>query len=373
MKTRKSDKWITLLFCLFFGGMLLAFLLLPKRSFSAREKRYLAAPPVLSWETLRSGKFASAAETYVAEHLPGRDALVGLDALHDLLAGRQVTKDILRGRSGRLYEAPAPFDETTLRRSLGAINAFAGAAPCPVTLMLVPSAGSLLPEDLPAVHDPWRDGEILDAAAALAGEKLQLLDLRAAFSENDPASLFYRTDHHWTARGAWLAASLYGEKSGHAALPEEAYAVTNVPDFYGTTYARSALWLTAPETLELWDGGGRFTVENMDRAGAHEGLFYPEHLQEADKYPVYLDGNHSLVRITRPDGGGNGRLLVVRDSFANCLGCFLADSWDEVVLVDLRYYREPVSALLAAEDFDAVLIVYGLRNFMTDANVASLE
>ena len=42
MKTRRYDILIALLFCLFLGGMLLAFLLLPKHSFSVREKRYLA-------------------------------------------------------------------------------------------------------------------------------------------------------------------------------------------------------------------------------------------------------------------------------------------------------------------------------------------
>ena len=113
-------------------------------------------------------------------------------------------------------------------------------------------------------------------------------------------------------------------------------------------------------------------MENREQDGAHEGLFYPEHLAEEDKYPVYLDGNHSLVRITNRDPAAQGKLLVVRDSFANCLGCFLADAYAEVTLVDLRYYRGAVSDLLA-EGCDEVLIVYGVRNFMTDGNLIRLE
>ena len=64
MKTRRYDILIALLFCLFLGGMLLAFLLLPKHSFSAREKRYLAEAPKLSWRNVASGAFSDAAETY---------------------------------------------------------------------------------------------------------------------------------------------------------------------------------------------------------------------------------------------------------------------------------------------------------------------
>ena len=127
MKTRRYDILIALLFCLFLGGMLLAFLLLPKHSFSVREKRYLAEAPKLSWRNVASGVFSDAAETYAAEHLPGRNTLVGLNALYDLLSGRQVTKEILRGRDGRLFEAPAPFDTGIIRRHLAAINGFAEA------------------------------------------------------------------------------------------------------------------------------------------------------------------------------------------------------------------------------------------------------
>ena len=373
MKTRRYDILIALLFCLFLGGMLLAFLLLPKHSFSVREKRYLAEAPKLSWRNVASGVFSDAAETYAAEHLPGRDTLVGLNALYDLLSGRQVTKEILRGRDGRLFEAPAPFDTGIIRRHLAAINDFAEATGQDVTLLLVPSAGYMLPEELPALHDPWEDGEILDAVSTAAGESVHVLDLRDAFAENDPASLYYRTDHHWTARGAWLAASLYAETAGRPALSEAEYSVTSVPGFYGTTYARSALWATEPEPLELWESGAEYLVGNADHPDEHEGLFYPEHLDEPDKYPVYLDGNHSLVRVRRLSDAPEGKLLVIRDSFANCLGCFLADSYGEVVLVDLRYYRGTVSELLEAEDFDDILIVYGLNNFMADTNLGKLE
>ena len=79
------------------------------------------------------------------------------------------------------------------------------------------------------------------------------------------------------------------------------------------------------------------------------------------------------MRIRREGGEADGKLLVIPDSFSNSLGCFLADCYGEVVLVDLRYYRQPVSALLEEETFDHILVVYGVRNFMTDGNLVRLE
>ena len=372
MKKTTFEKGICLLFCGALGLVLLLFLLLPGRSFSENEKRYLAEAPVLSAESLFSGRFGREAESYAADHLPGRDFLVGLNAQYDRLSGRQVTKEIYRGRSGRLYEAPEPMTEAQIRRNMAAVNDFAVAAGVPVDVMLVPSAGAVLPEDMPLLADPYPDEALIRRASELAGDGVRVWDLLTAFSaQPDRAALYYSTDHHWTARGAQLAAALWLEEQGRAALSPEDYTVTACEGFTGTTYSRSALWNTSAESIELWDSGGSFTVENRDTPGSHEGLFYPEHLRESDKYPVYLDGNHSLVRITNP--AGQGRVLLIRDSFANCMGCFLADSYAEVVLVDLRYYRSPVSGLLAEEDFDAVLVLYGVNNFLADANLMRLE
>ena len=86
---------------------------------------------------------------------------------------------------------------------------------------------------------------------------------------------------------------------------------------------------------------------------------------------VFLDGNHSIVRIQNPDQ--QGRLLVIRDSYSNCLGGFLAESYGEVVLVDLRYYRQSVSELVQQEGFDDILVCYSCANFLTDTNLMLLR
>lgn len=64
---------------------------------------------------------------------------------------------------------------------------------------------------------------------------------------------------------------------------------------------------------------------------------------------------------------------MIRDSFGNSLGGFLAESWQEVVLVDLRYYKQPVSQLVEQEGFNDVLICYSIGNFLSDTNLPLLR
>ena len=375
MNAKKSDLALCLLFALGLSTMALLFWLLPARSYSPLEKRYLAPAPALNAQELLSGRFADSAERYYADHLPGRDFWVGLNAYFDLLTGRQRGKDVLLGRSGSLYERPKTWDEAAARGNMDAINAFAASLDCPVTLMLVPSAGYVLAGDLPPLCERYADGEMIEMICAMAEEPLCCCDLLSVFAQApEPAALYYGTDHHWTSRGAYTACRTYLESRGRVCPDESDYTIRSASgSFRGSTYARSALWLQKAERVELWDSGGRFTVRFSEKEGSHEGLFFTERLDEDDQYTVFLDGNHSLVFIDNAAPAAEGTLLVVRDSFANCLGRFLADNYRRVILVDLRYYKNEVSALCAAENVDEVLAVYSLGNFLTDSNLVWLR
>ena len=360
-------------FCLTLFAMLLLLLFLPKENYSQLEKRYLAAAPEWDLRSVLSGRFAEQAEAYIADHLPGRLFLLGLNAKAEQAVGRQPTKSIYVGKSGRLYEAPCRCETAIIERNMEAINAFAALTDTRVHLMLVPTAGYVLRQDIPAFHDPYLDDSIIRTAYELGQETLETVDLLTAFDRaEDKESFFYRTDHHWTSEGAYFAYQLYAQTVGRPVRPKEAFSVTTVPGFLGTTYSRSALWDTPAESIELWESATPFLVENSEAEGMHEGLFYKEDLSEPDKYPVFLDGNHALLRIHNESAASSGRLLVIRDSFASCLGCFLAEAYEEVVMVDLRYYKAPVEDLLTDGDIDEILILYSVGNFMTDSNITRL-
>lgn len=374
MKRKISDIIITILFCGFLGAMLLMFVLLPEQNFSEKEKRYLAQFPEVTWENIASGKFGEEVETYLADHIPGRDFLVGLAAYYDRYSGRQVTKDVYVAEGDRIVEAPVAWDEAAAQKNMNAINRFAEAVGQKVDLMIVPSAGFCLEETVQGLKDPYTDTQIIRDIYAMAEERVEGIDLIPAFNAvNDPGALYYRTDHHWTSRGAYAAYKAYMELQDRPYPAESDFTVTSHGGFYGSTYSRSGLWLTKSENVELWDTGAAFTVTNAETKEPHQGLFYEERLQELDKYTVYLDGNHSLVRIENPAAAGKGNLLVIRDSYANCLGTFLANSYESVTLVDLRYYRSPVSELVAQGDFTDILVCYSIGNFMTDANFPLLR
>ena len=359
---KKSELLTIVLFCGFLLSMTLGFFLLPKTDFSENEKRYLEEAPKLSWSSVSSGDWGNDVETYMADHIPGRDFFVGLNAYFELLTGRQAGKDIWV-EAGKLLEAPVEADDAAISKNMSTINAFAQTIGQRVDLMIVPSAGWA------AGLERYTDDTIIESIYAQADQEVTPISVMDIFSGKP--SLYYNTDHHWTSAGAHSAYQAYMEALGRNYRGAEDFAKTIHGPFQGSTYSRSALWLTEGEPLELWQGSNDLTVTNAETEGTHDGVFYWERLEEADKYTVFLDGNHSLVRITNPQQ--DGKLLVIRDSYSNSLGCFLAESYGEVVLVDLRYYRQPVSQLVAEECFDDILVCYSIGNFLTDTNIVWLR
>lgn len=363
MKHKLSDLFSIVLFCGFLFVMAALYFILPTEDFSESEKRYLAEAPKLQWEKVASGDWGNEAETYMADHIPGRNFFVGLNAYFDLYTGRQNTKDIRLTEDGRLVEAPVAENEAAVQKNMDVINRFADSLDQQVNLMIVPSAGW----SAGLAHYP--DVGIISSIYSFCDKSVKPLDVNPIF-QNAP-QLYYRTDHHWTSEGAYLAYAHCMQKLGREYTDENTFRKEQVSGFHGSTYSRSALWLTKPETLELWHGSDSLTITNETSDVPHSGVFYPERLEEADKYTVYLDGNHAIVRISSPEK--DGKILVVRDSYSNCLGCFLAESYGEVILVDLRYYKQPVSQLIASEKIDDILICYSISNFLTDTNLVWLR
>jgi len=105
-------------------------------------------------------------------------------------------------------------------------------------------------------------------------------------------------------------------------------------------------------------------------------MYFLDNLKDDDKYPVFLDGNHPYTVIKNNallKNGKNNKLLIIKDSFAHSLTPFLADHFSEIVMIDMRYYKQSVSELIDENDFSQMLFIYSIDNLATDTDIAWLE
>ena len=362
-----------LVFLVFLGAFALLLFVLPPRGYSEREKRYLVTAPQIDADTIRTASLSQTLEEAAADQFPLRDLFVGVNAYAELAEGRNTAQGVLMGADGRLFAAPAQ-DTGKLRANLAAAQTFAAQTDARVLFTAIPQAGCIYEDALPALAPPYDDAQTIAQIEAGVPDA-QFIDVTSLLSEKrDAQSLYYKTDHHLTSAGAYLVYTRLCGALGLSPAPEEEFTVERYDGFYGTAFSSSGYWLTQPDGIELWrwDGDADVTVEIPENGTVHEGLFFPEHLAGEDKYPVYLDGNHALTHLHN-DAAPEGTLVLIKDSFAHCLSCFLARHYRDIYLVDLRYYKEPASELVEETGADTVLILYGVSNLLTDSSLVWLR
>ena len=369
------------LFVAFIFAMAIWFVVNPKADYSSSEKRYLQQFPETSVDTVLSGEFSEKFETYFADHFPQRNMWVGLNSYYNLGIGLNGRNGVYNSADGYLINVPVD-KENYVRKNIRVLAEFKEKiGDVPMTVMLAPSTGYIATDKLPLIHDSYNDDTYFAETAKTLGESgVNFVDLRETFKQKyaEGVQLYYRTDHHWTTDGAYEGYVKLCEKLGVQPADKDSFAKTSYGGFYGTTYSTSGYWLTKPDSITVYDNqentDKNITVKiSEDGKDNHYGsMFFYNHIDEDDKYPVFLDGNHALTEIQNKNAK-NGTIVVIKDSFSHSLAPFLAENYSKVVLVDLRYYKQSVSDLIKKENPEQVVALYGIDNLATDTDIVWLQ
>ena len=113
----------------------------------------------------------------------------------------------------------------------------------PLCVLLAPRTIDVTVSDFayPSDISDGLDATIQSAMQAGGVNSVELLETFREMHENGEY-VYYRTDHHWTTKGAYTAyvAVMESWGMGDQVLPESYFTVREVPDFYGTTHSRAA-------------------------------------------------------------------------------------------------------------------------------------
>ena len=352
-KTEKTPDILTAALILAVIAVLaVSFWIIPDRDFSDEENRTLAPFPAFSAEALLSGEFTGDFADYMADQFPLRDQFVGLKAVSETVLLKGENNGIM-SKGGVLAERFDSTDTENTEKNLTAISAFRkGCAGYGIDADF-----AVLGRTMDVYSFPLYGSEATERALEKL-EGTEHIDLLKPFENRSGEYVYYRTDHHYTTLGAYYAYEYLAPYLGYEANPLSHYDRVTVTDsFFGTTYSKSGMKWTKPDSIELfrWDGDGDFTVTVADTGETHDGFYFEEYLEKKDKYSVFLGGNYGRVDITA-NGGEREKLLIVKDSFAHALVPFLAEHYD-ITMIDTRYYKRPVIRLAQEEGFARVLVI----------------
>lgn len=363
---------VALLFFAFLFGFMILDMMWPKREYSELENRKLQQVPAFSWSALFSNQWTADYGLYIQDQFAFRDSWIDLKSRAEYFLGKTENNEVIYGDDDMMFTkfySLERYGDTWLRNAQ-AVEQFAARHPGKVSFMLAPSASLIYENNLPANLPLADEAAYLDQIFA-AVPSAEVYDLRELFTQHKDEYIFYRTDHHWTTHGAWLAYSEFCARNGLTPFDTEAHEKVEIEDFYGTSYSKSRLWNAVSDTLTYYplDNSMEIVVPGENSAASADGTMYNlSALEKRDKYSAFLWGNNGYSEI---EGDGEGSILVVKDSYGNSFAPFLTANYAKVGVVDFRYRKANLEDLM--EQYDQVLILYNFQSFYKDDSVRCLN
>ena len=366
--SKKFNIFLSVLFCAFIGGVCVISLLLPDKNFSPLENRFLQKPPVVSAENLGSGKLMTDAEKYVSDHIVGRDFWVAMKAWSERLSGKKENDGVYFGKHDTLINQVKDPEPSKLDQDMGYLDALIGNMSVPVYFGLIPSAAEIWKDRLPDGAPTADEKAIIDRLYFSTGAST--IDLYGALAPHSGEDIYYRTDHHWTSLGAFYGANAIFETMGLEPVDLNDYRKTTVTDqFNGTLFSSSGVRWLPPDSIDTYVPDEGVKVTSWFKGTPEEGSLYVDsYLDVKDKYSYFLGGNQALC-VIETEHADAPKVLVVRDSYSDSLAPFLTERFSEIHLFDLRYNLSSIKGYVEENNIDAVVVLYSLPNFTTDANL----
>ena len=377
MKHPKT-KFNVILFCLLLVLFVFIGIIAPKDDSAAeKENRTLATMPDLTQESLFSGSFSRDFENYLADNVGFRSFFMNFSSRLQSLkgfkpkSGKMVStaKDLGTGVQGenqllllsdRVMEVfhKNPDAKTAYAEAL---NHYAEILPEDVRLinMLIPTQIEFYEGQSVSASEK----ETIDAIYNSLHTRIVTVPVYEELDSHNDEYIYFRTDHHWTQRGAFYGYSAFNRAAGFSEPNINDYEIHSREGFLGYLYnqAKDPTLAKHADTIEYFVKGKNLTVsakamENGTLTSYASKLFSLPSESEIPKYGIFMGGDHPFAEITTENKNGK-TLLVMKDSYANTLIPFLTEQYETVLVIDPRNFYSTVTALTEEYKIDDILIV----------------
>ena len=360
------------LLCVFFFFIVSFFV--PDKTFSYNENRNLAQKPELSLESIFDGSFMEDYESYVTDQIFGRDTFVTFSTNIKLLLGQKEINGVYFSDNYFVEKfQESDIDRELLSKTLDFVKTFMSNHPN-AKLGIIPTSGGVVDGLYPKYSTNVNQEELINEIYNYVGSNT--IDIYNNLKAHQNEDIYFRTDHHWTALGAYYGYEAVTKAFDNIPINIKEYTQEVIdPLFYGTIQSK-VNYDIGPDIIHKYTPNFKTSytmILNEDKRTTMDNLYDESKLLSKEKYAVYLGGNNGATRLINNMVTNGKKLLVIKDSFSHALMPFLINDYSEILLLDLRHYMGGVETWMKNEKFDEILILFNLKNFVDDRNLIRLN
>jgi hypothetical protein len=375
----------------------------PRPSYSDKEQRELSRFPQLSAESLFSGDFFDGINTWFADTFPMRDQLLTVNQWMNGLYGdknEEIHGSIEQGEdipdpsdavSQSVSSAPeassAPdYDDTvsgvknnttntddTPAQTLNALlimgdtayeyynfvrdtaDSYAAAVnraaqnlkgTATVYDMVVPNSMDICaPESVRGGLNTSDQRKAIDYMYGSMSSDVRTVDVYDTLKKHSGEYIFFRTDHHWTALGAYYSYLQFMMAKGAEPTPLDSFKVHEYTGFTGSFYRETQKQAMAgnPDTIYAYEPASTNDIVCTLQNGGKQTYRIVQDVstwKNESKYSTFIGADQPFGVITNPDKTDGSACIVIKESYGNAFVPFLTGNYQYVYVVDYRYFSK---------------------------------
>ncbi len=204
--------------------------------------------------------------------------------------------------------------------------------------------------------------DMLQYIHGLMSDSAIKVDTHAALTAHMDEYIYFRTDHHWTARGAYYVYAAAMEALGKTPKPLEEFREWDMGEFEGSLTSK----VSRPHKLKrdnlyayVTDDDVSMTIYDSPKDTGY-GTDWPmiqdmTNRSRTSKYSAFLRNDNPLTVLVNHDQPEGTACILVKDSFGNCLAPYLTQNYHTVYVVDYRKFYDPLSKFLETHEVQDII------------------
>ncbi len=188
------------------------------------------------------------------------------------------------------------------------------------------------------------------------------LDCVSLLRQHNAEYIYFHTDHHWTALGAYYAYVAFCREKGIEPHDYSTYETMEFPDFLGSFYSssnQSPELAANPDTVIAYvpKGTNAMTMTYEDGSVVDWPIINDvSGYNRTQLYAAFVGGDRPFSVAHNETIHDGSAVMVVKDSFGNAFIPWLVDHYEYIYWVDARYTKNTISQMVA--DYNVQDVIY---------------
>ena len=245
--------------------------------------------------------------------------------------------------------------------------------------MVIPlSSGITFPDNLVEKIDSTNQRNAMLSIMGMMNSKVKSVDIYDALMKHRKEYIYFRTDHHWTALGAYYAYTALCEEMGIEPEKLEEYETREFEGFVGSFYndTKNESLKKHPDVITAYlpKSEAKMHVTPAKGQDYDWDIIYDVSAYGASlKYSTFIASDNPFTEITNQTLTDESACIVVKESFGNAFVPFLVDHYQHVYVVDYRYWQGNLSKLAEEKKAKDVILLNNLSMIRNQYLVGQLQ